>query len=656
MKKVQLILALLFLSYWSEANAQCARRQFAPSFNANPVVSLEHYRREQAYDLKHLDLAMELTDTSTELRNGRAQIVGLVTRSTDSLAFELAPTMRIDSLFLNGKKIQRADLIRKGSEVNVITHPRLDAGKTFNLLVYYQGFPPIDPNRIAPGLLNGRDTTWKKNVTGTLSQPYGASDWFPAKQVLEDKIDSVFISVTTDAKNKVASNGRLVATEPVADGKVRYRWQTRYPIAYYLISVAVSEYEEYNLYAKPASLPNDSIFIQNFIYQGSLQDLKENIDLTPALVEYFSEIYGLYPFHQEKYGNAMAPIGGGMEHQTMTTMDNFSPLLNAHELAHHWFGDHVTCASWNDLFLNEGFATYSEFLTLERFSPAFKDRFIRGYQNFVMSQPAGSVFCPQPQDVGNLFDFRLRYAKGACILHTLRFIINDDSLFFAGLRAYQQEWANCTAIVADFQRVMERVTGQDLTPFFNEWYYGEGYPTYSIRYGESVRNETRFLTIELQNEGSAPGVTPLFTNPVAVQVIKADSTTETLRLKNGEGWFIMSLKGSSRVEKLVFDPEDYLTDRVRVIERFTGRLAENKTLPMRLYPNPAREAFALSASQPLTDVLIQIYDLQGKVLRAESYDRMPAEVFITTEGLSGGLYLCTVRAQEGTFSTRLMVE
>ena len=174
--------------------------------------------------------------------------------------------------------------------------------------------------------------------------------------------------------------------------KLRYEWKSNYPIAYYLISFAVSEYQEYNIYAHPAGMGGDSLLIQNFIYDapGCLDYYKAGIDETVGMVELFSDLYSLYPFHQEKYGHCLTAIGGGMEHQTMSTMGNFNFGLVAHELGHMWFGDNVTCATWSDIWINEGFATYTDYLAREKFIHLNVSQLQPGTYLIRVYEPAGS--------------------------------------------------------------------------------------------------------------------------------------------------------------------------------------------------------------------------------------------------------------------------
>jgi aminopeptidase N len=286
-----------------------------------------------------------------------------------------------------------------------------------------------------------------------LSESYQAREWFPAKQLLNDKIDSTDIWITTDLFFKAGSNGLLKQVVDLPGNRRQYQWSCRYPMNYYMPCIAVGNYLEYRNYAKPAALRGDSILVLHYIVdnQAYFNSVKPDLDKTPAFIEKFSELYGLYPFFKEKYGHVQANIGGGMEHQTMSTMAGFDPNLVSHELAHQWFGDNVTCASWSDIWLNESFATYSSQLMREKLPALFPESAaanLINLHNNVMSAPGGSVYVPPAESYneGRIFNSRLSYNKGAAVVHNLRFEMQSDTLFFNTLKTYQQRFKILTAI------------------------------------------------------------------------------------------------------------------------------------------------------------------------------------------------------------------
>ncbi|MCK4751346.1 MAG: hypothetical protein KAT15_30015, partial [Bacteroidales bacterium] len=304
------------------------------------------------YDVRHYGISLEVNDTSTFI-SGYTDVMAKALEQIVELVFELNIGLEVDSIFLGEDEIvsytHSKDLIKFMPDIPV------GKGSLFRTRVYYHGIS--GQNSFLPGISNRTDGQWGSRVTYTLSEPFRALDWFVCKQVLTDKADSADIFITVTNNLKAGSNGILAGIEELPGNKIRYHWRSRYPIAYYLLSLSVSEYMDYSFYAKPAFL-TDSILVQNYIYDvpGYLEQNKENIDATADMIELYSGLFTPYPFRAEKYGHCLAPVGGGMEHQTMTTLSSFRFNLVAHELTHQWFGDNVTCASWQDIWINEGFA------------------------------------------------------------------------------------------------------------------------------------------------------------------------------------------------------------------------------------------------------------------------------------------------------------
>jgi len=299
---------------------------------------------------------------------------------------------------------------------------------------------------------------------------------------------------------------------------------------YYLPSISIGNYLDYTNYAKPAAMAPDSIPVLHYIVNNTsyFNSQKANLDKTPAFIEKYSELFGLYPFKDEKYGHAHASIGGGMEHQTMSTMNSFGLTLIAHELGHQWWGDNVTCATWNHIWLNEGFASYCEYLAIEKlpaiFAPTTASSFMQSVHTNVMSVANGSVHVPEASvfDENRIFSSRLSYKKGSAIIHNLRFEMQDDNLFFQALKNYQQQYKDSVATANDFKLVAETTSGKNFTDFFNQWYYGEGYPTFNIAYSKQGSDT---LILAVNETVSASAVTPFFKGLYEFKVTSAQGDT-----------------------------------------------------------------------------------------------------------------------------------
>jgi aminopeptidase N len=599
-------------------------------------ASLEHLELMNQYDVTfyHLDISLERTSTYI---SGNVKIKANVqTSQMEQFAFELHPDLLIDSAKINN---QLLTVSRNGGEASISLPAPLPNTEMFEVVIYYKGTPPSGASAaIGNGLSNGIASDWNKQVTWSLSEPYSAYEWWPCKQVLTDKADSVYVFVTTSLENKVGSNGLLTAPIPLPDNKIRYEWKSRYPIDYYLISVAVSDYQEYSFYAKPEGL-SDSILVQNYLYSHPdlLPTFQNDINETAPLLVLYSGLYGLYPFWKEKYGHSMAPMGGGMEHQTMTTQSTFVFGLTAHELAHQWFGDQVTCNSWSHIWLNEGFATYSEYLALENLrDETEKQDWLSRRHNSVMTASGGSVYVEDTANVARIFNGRLTYNKGGAIVHTIRYLLNDD-LFFTALRTYLDRYAYSTASAEDFKAVLEEVSGKDFTDFFNEWYYGEGYPVYNVSWNQ--KDGTFYLR---NTQTTSSEATPFFSTPVQFRIQREGGTDTIVSFTPSQQSETYGFALAGEVSAVTVDPANWIinmdnvvrdTSLVSLVSAVAGQLQG-----LKVYPNPGRESLHFENISG-DSALAEFFDLTGRLVRREEIDEAAV---LDIRALRAGFYILKV--------------
>lgn len=507
--------------------------------------------------------------------------------------FELIAPHTIDSIRLNGLP---AGFTRNGNMVTAILPTPLSQGAQGVAEVWYGGTPPN--GGFFNGISNGTSPSWGNQVTWTLSQPFGARDWWPVKQDLQDKIDSVRVWITTDTSNKAGSNGLLENITPLNGGKHRFEWVHRHPIAYYLLSIAVAQYIEYNFNVSVS--PILSVPIINYIYNnpGTLPNFQTDIDETGNMLLFFNSIFGMYPYADEKYGHCMAPFSGGMEHQTMTTQGFFNRDLTAHELGHQWFGDHVTCATWKDIWVNEGFASYSEYLYAQSVSQTAATQWMASAHQNITSAAGGSVYVDDTTNENRIFSGRLTYDKGGAILHTLRAIINNDSLYFLGFRQFLQQFGGGNARGVDVQQVMEQVSGQNLQTFFQQWYFGEGFPILEIRWNSGGPG----LLLNIQQVGSAPNSVSAFSYPLelVLQRTGLPDTTVRVAMQSPQQFFHVPVAGV--VSGIVVDPLRWVIKRVNLLEKdLTLSLEHAEETRFMAYPNPtSSEVWIPAATGPAT--------------------------------------------------------
>jgi len=488
-----------------------------------------------------------------------------------------------------------------------------------------------------------------KPIVWTLNQPFGARDWFPTTNDPSDKLDSLLMRVTVPKPLMAITNGMLIAEQDQVFS-TSYTWKHRYPISVYLISLAIADYDTFDIIYEPVD--GDPFPIVNYVYKGQdLNALKRDAQQTVGLMDLFWDLYGPYPFKDEKYGHAQFGFAsGGMEHQTISSMGNLGFFLVAHELAHQWFGNKVTNTTWSDLWIQEGMATFSEGLPLRYFlgEDDFRN-WLRVRREQVLAAPGGSVYIPEAEiDAGNLnrmFDTRLTYRKAAWVLNMLRVHVGDES-FFAGLRSYLAEYAYSTASTEDFRRTMEAVSGKPLGTFFDQWVYGEGYPVLNINYRPAI-GAPNALRLDIRHVGSH-GSVPRFEFYLDVRLSTADrDTVLTVHVTQPEQTFV--LEPGFAWSDIELDPDVKLLFRQESLTSL-NEVPYDVPSSFRLepgYPNPFNPTATIPVYVNQSGLLIvDVVDLQGRVLqRLLRADVQPGVQLIRWDamGLRSGLYFIRVR-------------
>jgi aminopeptidase N len=609
---------VLFFSIWANAfflnayaNNFCKYKSEVKS-TPQRIVSNRQNQLQSAYDARFHHLNLNIERTNKNISGSVRTIAKVLAAQLDTFAFELHSNLTIDSVICNGTPLAVLNLTHERRAVLPQTFYQNDE---IEITIYYRGTPPTTSNNgFGDGFSNRSSPSWGNQISWSLSQPYGAYEWFPCKQALQDKLDSVWVFVTTDSSNRVGSNGLLINEVLLPNGKKRYEWKSKYPIDYYLISVAVGQYVEYKQYAKPKGY-NDSILILNYIYNNpqTLPNFKNYIDSTAQMVELFSELYGLYPFAEEKYGHAMAPLSGGMEHQTMSTIGFFTHDLISHELAHQWFGDNVTCSTWSDIFINEGFASYSEYLAKEfLLSKANAQADMLQVHNDVMSQAGGSIWFNDTTD-SRIFDSRLSYNKGSAIIHSIRYVVNNDSLFFLALRNFQNQYRYGNGSIEQLKATLEQTTTIDFTQFFSQWIYGEGYPTFDVKWNSNGS------TLQLKTTQTTSASTPIFVTPLDYLVKRNGQSDTTLRLNLDQMVQDHTVALNGVVTAISLDPQNWILNKVKAILKDTtlaigtfSKVEEPIDSKIMVLPNPATTEIFVEAVAP--NFTVEIFDWSGRLI------------------------------------------
>ena len=339
-------------------------------------------------------------------------------------------------------------------------------GSKFKIEVQYEGTPQkAGLEGFVFGKRNGESLVYN------LSEPNYASSWFPCNDVPFDKT-LMDISITNDSSMVSVSNGILVDIK-TNENRRTYHWKTLYPISTYLIAVYSADYERFS--DQYISLDGkDTMTVDYYVLPDKLEKAKTDFSDQVKMIKYFSQTFGEYPFIKEKYGIAeflWSP--GAMEHQTITGVS--SNMISGrkiyedtfvHELAHQWWGNAVSPNHWNEIWLNEGFATYSEALYYESLTGR------KALQSTMLSKYS-SNFSGTLAEPGKFLFTKTVYDKGAWVLHMLRWEVGDSS-FFKILREYYDTYKYSNASTKDFQNICEKVSGKNLYKFFEQWIHGEG--------------------------------------------------------------------------------------------------------------------------------------------------------------------------------------
>lgn len=523
---------------------------------------------QEKIDIVYYDIDLNI-DLDSEQIFGNVLIRGKTGfNQPDSIELDFSNSMVIDSILLNN------DFSVFNHRNNKIKIPKpqatLPEGFIFDLIVYYHGHP----TSTGFGSFNF-DTHNEVPHIWTLSEPYGARDWWPCKDDPSDKADSLKISVTTHEDQIVVSNGLLIEEIYVNDNQKKYTWFESYPICTYLVSIASYPYTVW--YDQYISSSGDTLPLEFYVYPDNYETVRENYLLTKDMMSVFSEKFGEYPFMNEKYGHADFGRGGGMEHQTISSMGGYSEWLIAHELGHQWWGDLVTCADFHHIWLNEGFARFSESIWEE--AKGGVDAYKNYWSNHTFYGP-GTIYVENPTSTGQIFNSNLTYNKAGWVVHMLRGVLGD-SLFFESLQsyAYNDSLKYNAVTTENFKLVCEDVSGISLDSFFEQWIYGEFYPKYSLSWSMINANLISIRVEQIQNWQN-------FEMPIDL-LIYTDLDTFKVRVNNNTSDQEYQINISSGVvQRIELDPDNWILKEVQYLG-LNNNFPDNYNIIMYpAFPNP----------------------------------------------------------------------
>ncbi|WP_329788793.1 M1 family metallopeptidase [Lentzea sp. DG1S-22] len=416
------------------------------------------------YDVSHYDIRLNYTPAGDQL-SGTTTILAKATQ--DLTQFNLDFLLKVKSVRVNNAP---ASFVSDGGELTLTPRGGVRKGQDLTIVVTYADSPSTVKDR------NGF-TAWTKTADGALAigEPEIASWWFPSNDHPTDKA-TFDVNVAVPNGVEAISNGTFLGTTRQINGYTRWNWRSAKPQATYLTFLTIGQFE-----VRQSTAPNGQPVVNAYSDRlgANADSARASIERTPEVTEFLADNFGPYPF--EAQGGVVTPdLGYALENQTRSTYDGgffrrgANTYVVAHEIAHQWFGDSVSVHHWRDIWLNEGFASYAEFLWSEHVGEGTAQE----NADFVYdSYPADSEFwnvLPGDPGASNVFHGAV-YDRGALAVHALRVAVGDEK-FFEVLRTWVAEKKYSDATIEQFTALAERISGQQLDQLFQTWLFTKGKP------------------------------------------------------------------------------------------------------------------------------------------------------------------------------------
>jgi hypothetical protein len=498
------------------------------------------------YDVRYYGINLSL-DFGAETIDGYIdyQIVALVDGfSTVDLDLSTL-SLSVSSVTVDGAPA--ATVSHTGDDDLIITTPTTyNQGEEFEMRVYYSGAPTYYGSQ-------GMDFSdaWGAPMCWTNCEPWGSRYWWPCKDDPSDKPDSVDLYIEYPSGYFLVTVGELVSDTDIGGGRKLVHYKHMYPVATYLIAITCSDFQldiltwNYGEISMPvynsAMYWNDDCINS---YNTYMLDVLTNL----------SNAFGTYPFHTEKAGNANYGWGGAMEHQTCSFYSPYfyTEWVIAHETAHQWWGDMITCRSFHHIWLNEGGASYAEPIHWEQ---QYGMAAYHGYMQTQKYLGGGTIFVEDPLNE-DIFDQGLSYDKASWVWHMLRGVIGDEAFFQFMEDWHYSEFQYGSATTQDYADVLSASYGEDMDWFINQWIYGDGHPEYELSWkclpaeGKADSYNLSYFVEQAQGTGS------YFTMPVRTIFHTTGAELDTTLWYGPTSFFEMSFVDS--VTNITIDPEEWV--------------------------------------------------------------------------------------------------
>ena len=635
-----MLLAIIFVQNYAQKNEEAERKSMISNelMRYSKMIDYNVNPNTLNYDLRYQRLELQL-DPAQQYVSGTVTSHFIPNQNMTSIYFDLSNTLTVSEVKYHGSNLPFTQLATK--EVKIDFPAGIPAATLDSLSIKYSGAPDTGGSA---GDAFTISTQSGVPALYTLSEPYGAQEWFPTKQSLNDKIEKVDLMINTPSQYNVASNGKLFSETVLPGNRKLTFWQTNYPIPAYLIALGITNYTKFN-----DTMGNPPFPFVNYLYPSTTSNstIMSNIEWTKTVMNTFEQYFGPYPYRNEKYGHMQFGWGGGMEHATMSSMGSWGRGIIAHELAHQWFGDKVTCGAWNDIWLNEGFATFGEHLANEKLLMTNSQfmSYLSSEMNYITSSAGGSVYVSDTNlgNTGAIFSGRLSYSKGGYVVRMIKWILGDDA-FYSALKDYhaRPQLAYGYAKTEDLKNSLLESTGKDFTEFFNDWIYGQGHPTYQIRWNQTADQMLRFKVSQTTSHSSVN----FFEMPLPIKVNGTGGQVAYLVLNHTTKNQNFAEQVNFPVVSIQFNYENQILQRNSTVTKDTTILSVNDggKEEMQIYPNPVKDRLSVSGINK--DQPYEILSIDGKLIKAGKYSSTKT---IEVQALPKGVYFLKVSNQNLKF-------
>ena len=636
MKKITQFFFVLssFFCFSQSAESEFDKMVLSESKSAASTMNVQVNPNTQNYDITYHELRFTVNPN-----NSPAAISGVVKTTFTALAnmntitFDMATQLVVSSVTMNSTSLSFS---QSNYELNINFPSTIATGTSSSVIITYAGIPPTAEGAFTRGTHAGTPIIY------TLSEPFGARDWWPCKQDLNDKINSFDMYITAPATFNSVSNG-LEQSRIVTGANATTHFKHLYPIPAYLIVLNITNYVVYNQQAGLGTLASPYFSIINYLYpESNTTTIQNQLGVTPGIMNLFESLLEPYPFRNEKYGHAQFGWGGGMEHTTVSSMGSFGRDLIAHEMAHQWFGDKITCGTWKDIWLNEGLTEYMSGLVYENLDGAAT--FVTWKNNkitSITSQPGGATYLSDAGalSVNTIFSSRLTYNKGAMITHMLRWKLGDVK-FFQALKSYLADPALAYgyAVTANLKSHLEAAdNGNSLTEFFNDWLINQGYPIYNITAQNWGSGQAKIIVNQTQSHASVS----FFEMPLEIRLTGSGSQVLDVIVNNTNNAqeFIVSVPFV--VTGVTFDPNKHIISKNNTATLGTENFDMNSAISV--YPVPSENELTIQFPNNVTLNKVEIYNNLGQLLKTDFKN------VLDISGLSSGVHFLKIDTSEGLF-------